>query len=1056
MFSNSIFNRYDEWYKLAIDTAGCFVVYGKELEAHGFKTGIKSNLIHIFAIGEHSVNTYYPDTMIEIPILVVDGGDGVFGENDYIIFYGVGPSAYSDDDKFNSNPYVKYYYYWLTYGRNQGKRFKAYKDKGGPKFTYSVNEYVHSEEDRINPGRSGLLWVEEELLKQTGQESITYSKLININGLDSVKKVIFGFYDTSRSEVIMTVNGKADSFTNLYTNNIKRFIEITDIPYNKERINIEIILKNLEQETSAAMLFIDDWDIYARINLLGKAFPIRIKVDTAKILVFKNINSSPLFLDIKNPYSPSLLYGWHISNDTLYLPADSGRYIYATDRNHFKKVKRIERLKTSYVEDFEADYIVIAPEGNYLGANAFVNYRQNHFSLPEVQNPQVKLVKLDDIYNFFGFGLKEPGVIKKFLKYVYNKYNQRLKMVLFVGEGSYDYRNILGLVDEKVSFPIYTTGYVLDANVTQTSSAAVDMWFVDFDTDTVSQVLYPEVIPARITSRGNTEVIRYLEKIKRYEKNTLSDGNDRLILTGDDFYIGYPKIDYIKDHINNCEKVYKELYPLFKPSKIYLTEYPLDKSEKPEARKALIDSLNRGGIFWIYFGHGKADQLAHEKVFMLDDVYKLSNRENLFYAFFGSCGLGRFEDTKEECISEELLRINDGAIASTGATKGLSNYQSIVFMDRFNEVYLDSTRYPVGYSFLAGVSGVSNLFVLFGDPSLYIKRPELRKQVSFTPSLNKGDSVSIQDSLETEGNYRIEVFSSEIFRHLSTPTGGDYYYWLPGKLLYRGEGAFTMNYKINFNLPLDVDYGKRAWIRLFMHTENNDMLDIYDSLTIDTIFHPISDFTGPEINIHVNGTQINNNDTIECGKQFSIAGDLFDTSGILLTGGRSRAGHTMGLEIVSKNEFIPLTNVFNYYANSSTRGFFRMNLTLNTSIDEIKITTIDNYLNESSLNFYVKTSNAQELCVSQYYMYPNPVSNGANIYFKTNTRASVSVYIYTIKGRLIKRILARQAKAGVNKIYWDGKDGDGRKVSNGVYYYTLVVRSGEDKVSVSSKFIVVR
>ena len=52
------------------------------------------------------------------------------------------------------------------------------------------------------------------------------------------------------------------------------------------------------------------------------------------------------------------------------------------------------------------------------------------------------------------------------------------------------------------------------------------------------------------------------------------------------------------------------------------------------------------------------------------------------------------------------------------------------------------------------------------------------------------------------------------------------------------------------------------------------------------------------------------------------------------------------------------------------------------------------------------------------------------------------IKIYTVAGRLIKEIDAH-AIVGFNSIYWDGRDGDGDNIANGIYLYKLIIQDGD-------------
>jgi hypothetical protein len=88
--------------------------------------------------------------------------------------------------------------------------------------------------------------------------------------------------------------------------------------------------------------------------------------------------------------------------------------------------------------------------------------------------------------------------------------------------------------------------------------------------------------------------------------------------------------------------------------------------------------------------------------------------------------------------------------------------------------------------------------------------------------------------------------------------------------------------------------------------------------------------------------------------------------------------------------------------------------------------------------------------------YPNPFNPSTTISFDIpgtiGTKQRVSLIVYDIRGRLVRRLIDSDLEPGSHKIHWDGHDDRGRSVSSGVYLYRL--ESG-DFIS-TRKMIVVR
>lgn len=69
--------------------------------------------------------------------------------------------------------------------------------------------------------------------------------------------------------------------------------------------------------------------------------------------------------------------------------------------------------------------------------------------------------------------------------------------------------------------------------------------------------------------------------------------------------------------------------------------------------------------------------------------------------------------------------------------------------------------------------------------------------------------------------------------------------------------------------------------------------------------------------------------------------------------------------------------------------------------------------------------------------YPNPFNPETNIFYSIMDNGSVELFIYNIKGQLVKELVNSAINAGEHSIVWNGKDSAGRKVSSGLYFYKL-------------------
>ena len=84
---------------------------------------------------------------------------------------------------------------------------------------------------------------------------------------------------------------------------------------------------------------------------------------------------------------------------------------------------------------------------------------------------------------------------------------------------------------------------------------------------------------------------------------------------------------------------------------------------------------------------------------------------------------------------------------------------------------------------------------------------------------------------------------------------------------------------------------------------------------------------------------------------------------------------------------------------------------------------------------------------------PNPYSHGKlTINYALNNPAQTSLKIFNILGQDVKSLINEFKEAGFYSASWDGRDNNGREVSNGIYYYRL--SSGQN--SSCKKLIIIR
>ncbi len=91
-----------------------------------------------------------------------------------------------------------------------------------------------------------------------------------------------------------------------------------------------------------------------------------------------------------------------------------------------------------------------------------------------------------------------------------------------------------------------------------------------------------------------------------------------------------------------------------------------------------------------------------------------------------------------------------------------------------------------------------------------------------------------------------------------------------------------------------------------------------------------------------------------------------------------------------------------------------------------------------------------DLTEIKMFNFPNPFRSSTTISFNNIQSGDVKLEIFNIKGQKVKTLIDSYMSPGKNKVFWNGKDRDGKKVSNGVYFYKLNV---DDEMKAVRKMI---
>ena len=159
-----------DWYKFKVDRSGIFKISGADLQNAGVSiTNLDPIKISVYGFGgmlkEANADFRFPD-IPELAIQVVDGNDGKFDANDYLLFYADGPDQWEYNSskgvfEHHLNIYDRNAYYFVHIGSQNGKRIELIPEPLEA-VNFEVNtftDYSFIENETYNLIGSGRRWV---------------------------------------------------------------------------------------------------------------------------------------------------------------------------------------------------------------------------------------------------------------------------------------------------------------------------------------------------------------------------------------------------------------------------------------------------------------------------------------------------------------------------------------------------------------------------------------------------------------------------------------------------------------------------------------------------------------------------------------------------------------------------------------------------------------------------------------------------------------------------------------------------------------------------------
>ena len=1006
-------------------------------------------------------NMEIEDNLVEISLDILGEDDGSFDSGDKIIFYGHGPSGFDNNGSsvsFNQNLYFTKNTYYLFIPNDNNLRGQRIETASVPNdVTISLDygiSYIHQEVDLVNPANSGLGWASSPIAYGG-----TYSLNLNIlnpkptvdasiqMGFLGGELVVTPSHNTShqiKTYFNSTQNAFKDSISwssvgyntasffldgSELSNGINSFFAVNTSNYSNSRPFFDYFNLKYGRQLSTN----GNYDFYA----LEQNLKIRFSLEGAPANTLR-------IWDISEPESPKSVTINPSTNQSSFdtqTQSNSPSHYIVFQSNDIASIFSINNkgsvnFSILRKESILADHIIIAPE----------SYRESAQSLLSLRSPAI-YASLEDIFREFSAGNPDPMAIRNFIQWT-QEYWQSPKpySAFLIGDADFDYRNITG--ESETILPTIEVGIT-------------GSWATDDRLATIYGAI-PEIALGRFPARSIAQFESFIEKILMLEAEPeLGPWRQRVTLLADDG--ARPENDSWeistgKSHTNNSEAIAELIPPTIEINKLYMLEYPEESDVsiygvvKPEATKALMESISTGTAIISYIGHGSPTQLAQERLLYLErgDIQTMNPGKKLPVWIVGTCSFGHFDDVQVESFAEELVRAPmNGASAVISTTRIISvnanaNYTGDLFSTIFNQGKV--TNLPIGSILRSVKTGnkEGEYFTLFGDPAMKLPMPaDTLSITTINPdtieTLALASFSGQQTSISQNGTGIVTLRDAERtvtreYNFLSTIQSITY--TLPGPLLFRGQFSFAgENFDGNFRVPLDISYSdKNAKMNIYIYDEDGMGEALGNKSQIPLVGGDASsDHVGPIISFESeDGRILSTGDHLGKGETMRIR--LTDALGINLT---NEIGHEITITNATDQSTTNITNDFIYDVNSITTGTLPYIFDENETEVRFIIKAWDSANNSSEKELLLNLTESENLSLYNIFNYPNPFDFETQFTFEINQSAEITLSIFTLGGRKIKTCGPTYYSAGYHFIDWDGRDAFGGNIANGVYLYRI-------------------
>nr|WP_315157411.1 type IX secretion system sortase PorU [uncultured Flavobacterium sp.] len=1100
--SNSVLAS-GNWYQFQIKKSGVYKISKNFLQQLGLSVNsIDPRRIKIYGNGGKMIplsnNIPYPIDIEETPIEVIGENDGVFNNEDYILFYGEGTDTWNTESKTFNNLYEDQSYYYITTDGGSGKRIQPFiQPSGNPTLSLSTFDDTQFHElDQINIGQLGRQWFGEKFDINNEQEfDFDFPNIDTaVPARISTETASAAFTPTSfiisaNNSPIGTINFPAltnNSGISFYTGNLSNTASFVASEKNK----IKYTYNN--GGVPNAIGYLDYIKVAAKRKLVGYDKQFHFQYDAAfsingiveytinnatEITQVWDVTQLNAIQKIENSNQPQFSFKANLGEIRKYIALDANDFLTPTVSKKAKVANQNIKgtiFKNNQGQFQDIDYVIIAPSFLINQAEKLATFHRNYSNL------NVKVIPLELIYHEFASGKQDIGAIRNCIKYIYDNAStpdKRLKYINLFGDASYDYKDRISNNSNIV--PIY---HSLRSNTTGESSFASDDFFGLMDPNEgniTSSFGGIDIAVGRMIVNDTKQAEEMVQKVIDYhDLKSYGNWRNNFVLIGDDSDV--PSDDSLQDKQNSLGDLITTEKPFLNISKILLDSYVQDASSGgfryPKARIDIFNAFEKGALVFNYLGHGGEDGLAVERIWEKSDGQNLNNQFKYPLFVTITCEFSRFDNPLRNTAGEfTYWNPKGGAIAMITTIRSIGQFSAENFNPLLtrNLLSFGSNTYvsmaeALRISKNTNPNSSTNVVVFIGDPALHlaIAKPKINltkvNDIAISQPIDDFKSLAkmkLSGEVTDENNNLLSNYNGEIASIITDKSvtrntlnndgnSPSIAFSVLGEAIFRGNatvknGQFEFSFVVPRDIRIPVGNGKIS----FYSKKDNALENQTGQNTLIKIGgineNAVADNISPKVKLYMNDENFVSGGTTN--QSPILIAQLEDENGINTASG---IGHDI-VAILDGDESNPyiLNDYYETKLDDFTSGTIRFPFrNLSIGLHTITIKAWDVYNNPviSEIQFLVVGN--ESITLTNVLNYPNPFVNYTEFWFTHNRPfepLEVQVQVMTITGKVVwtkNQIITTEGFLS-REIKWDGKDDFGDRLGKGVYVYRLTVKS---------------